>query len=117
MIELLERIIDDLYSIEGIDACILYRIDGTPILLRTPGFSEDILVVLAWLKKQICGVLKEMNKEGLSRAIFHFKDHKVLIAPSSKSTVLAAILSPGAHQMLTSIEIERITSEINRCVS
>lgn len=118
MIRRLEKTLEELYSIGGVEACILYRIDGAPIILHAPRrFSEDLVVLLMWLKKQICSVLKEIDKEDLSRADFYVKERKILIAPSSRSTVLVTIIAPGTHQMLTSVEIERITSEINRCVT
>jgi predicted regulator of Ras-like GTPase activity (Roadblock/LC7/MglB family) len=117
MIRKLERIFDELYSVDGVESCILYRIDGFPVILRAPRFSEKLLSIMMWLEKQIHSVLKEIDKEGLSRTIFYFKDRKILIAPCSKSTVLVTVIAPGVHQLLTSIEIERITSEINKCVT
>ena len=49
----LEETLDELYEIEGVEACILYRIDGVPISLRTPGFREHLLDTMFWLEKQI----------------------------------------------------------------
>jgi predicted regulator of Ras-like GTPase activity (Roadblock/LC7/MglB family) len=39
----LEETLDDLYEIEGVEACILYRIDGVPITLRSHGYKEHLL--------------------------------------------------------------------------
>ncbi|NOR48717.1 MAG: hypothetical protein GQ533_11855 [Methanosarcinaceae archaeon] len=111
-----EQTLDDLYEIEGVDACILYRIDGIPITVRTPRDSA-ILEVMFWLEKQIKYVLRNMNKEGLKATTFDFKNYQILLTPSSRSTVLVTIINPHAHQQLISIEIARARSIIHNCVS
>ncbi|MCL7413274.1 MAG: hypothetical protein M8353_06615 [ANME-2 cluster archaeon] len=112
----LEQILDDLYETDGVDACIIYRIDGVPITVRTP-LDSTILEVMFWLENQIKHVLRNMNKEGLKATTFDFKNYQILITPSSKSTILATIINPNAHQQLISIEIARAKSIINICVS
>ncbi len=111
-----EQTLDDLYETEGVDACIIYRIDGIPITVRTPRDST-ILEVMFWLEKQIKHVLRNMDKEGLKATTFDFKNHKILLTPSSRSTVLVTIINPHAHQQLISIEIARAKSIIHMCVS
>ncbi len=112
----IEQTLDDLYETDGVDACIVYRIDGIPITVRTPPDSA-ILEVMFWLEKQIKHVLRNMNKEGLKATTFDFKNYQIHITPSSRSTVLATIIDPDAHQQLISIEIARARSIIHRCVS
>jgi predicted regulator of Ras-like GTPase activity (Roadblock/LC7/MglB family) len=111
-----EQTLDDLYETEGVDACIIYRIDGIPITVRTPRDST-ILEVMFWLEKQIKHVLRNMDKEGLMATTFDFKNHQILLTPSSRSTVLVTIINPHAHQQLISIEIARAKSIIHMCVS
>ncbi len=113
----LEETLDELYEIEGVEACILYRIDGTPITLRTPGYREHLLETMFWLEKQIRHVLGEMNREGLKETIFYFRNNRILIAPSSKSTVLVTITGAEANQQLTSLETLRATKIIEECVA
>ncbi|MBW6517995.1 MAG: hypothetical protein K0A89_05790 [ANME-2 cluster archaeon] len=112
----LEKTLDNLYETEGVDACIVYRIDGAPITVRTP-LDSTILEVMFWLEKQIKHVLRNMNKEGLKATTFDFKSYQIHITPSSRSTILATIIDPDAHQQLISIEIARAKSIINKCVS
>lgn len=116
MVKILEETLNELYEIEGVEACILYRIDGVPITIRTPGYMEDLLATMFWLEKQIRNVLGEMNKEGLSETIFNFRNNRILIAPSSKSTVLVTITKSEAHQQLISMETLRATRVIEKCV-
>ncbi|MDP2845913.1 MAG: hypothetical protein Q8N79_07565 [Candidatus Methanoperedens sp.] len=113
----LEETLDELYEIEGVEACILYRIDGVPITIRTPGYREHLLETMFWLEKQIRHVLGEMNREGLRETIFYFRNNRILIAPSSKSTVLVTITKAEANQQLTSLETLRATKIIEECVS
>ena len=112
----LEQTLSDLYETEGIDACILYRIDGIPIMVRTSS-DRGMIDVMFWLGKQINHVLKDMNKEGLSATTFDFQNNQIIITPSSRSTVLVSIINPEAHQQLISIEISRAKSLINQYVS
>lgn len=113
----LEDILDDLYDIEGIEACILYRIDGVPITLRTSGYKEELLNTMFWLEKQIKHVFGEMNKEGLNDTIFYFRNNRILITPSSSSTVLVTITTEEANQQLVSMETLRATRIIEKCVA
>ncbi len=113
----LEETLDALYEIEGVEACILYRIDGVPITLRTPGYREHLLATMMWLERQIKHVLGEMNREGLRETIFYFRNNRILIAPSSKSTVLVTITGAEANQQLTSLETLRATKIIEECVA
>lgn len=117
MAEELEETLDELYEIEGVEACILYRIDGVPITIRTPGYREHLLETMFWLEKQIKRVLGEMNREGLRETIFYFRNNRILIAPSSKSTVLVTIAEAEANQQLVSLETLRATRIIGECVA
>ena len=113
----LEDTLDQLYEIEGIEACMLYRIDGVPITLRAPGYREDLLETMFWLEKHIRRVLGEMNREGLKETIFYFRNSRILIAPSSNSTVLVTIAKAEANQQLISLEALRATRIIEACVA
>jgi predicted regulator of Ras-like GTPase activity (Roadblock/LC7/MglB family) len=117
MIIKLEDTLDQLYEIEGIEACMLYRIDGVPITLRAPGYREDLLETMFWLEKHIKRVLGEMNREGLKETIFYFRNSRILIAPSSNSTVLVTIAKAEANQQLISLEALRATRIIESCVT
>ncbi len=117
MVKRIENALDELYEIEGVEACILYRIDGVPITLRTPGYREHLLETMFWLEKQIRQVLGEMNREGLKETIFYFRNNRILIAPSSKSTVLVTITEAEANQQLTSLETLRTIRIIEECVA
>ncbi len=113
----LEKTLDELYEIEGVEACILYRIDGMPISIRTPGYREHLLETMFWLEKQIGNVLGEMNREGLQETIFYFRNNRILIVPSSKSTVLVTIAEEEANQQLVSLETLRATRTIGECMA
>jgi len=113
----LEDTLDQLYEIEGVEACLLYRIDGVPITIRVPGFREHLLETMFWLEKHIRRVLSEMNREGLRETIFYFRRNRILIAPSSKSTVLVTIAGGEANQQLISLEMLRATRLIDACVA
>lgn len=117
MIIKIEDTLDQLYEIEGIEACMLYRIDGVPITLRAPGYREDLLETMFWLEKHIRRVLGEMNREGLKETIFYFRNSRILIAPSSNSTVLVTIAKAEANQQLISLEALRATRIIEACVT
>ena len=116
MVKSLEDTMDHLYEIEGVEACILYRIDGVPITLRTNGYKEQLLETMFWLERQIKNVLGEMNTEGLTNTIFYFRNNRILIAPSSRSTVLVTIAAGEANQQLISLETLRATNIIEKCV-
>ncbi|NJD76042.1 MAG: hypothetical protein FIB08_02955 [Candidatus Methanoperedens sp.] len=113
----LDETLDELYQIEGIEACILYRIDGVPVSLRVPGYREHLMETMFWLEKHIRQVLREMNREGLQETIFYFRKNRIMIAPSSKSTVLVAITEAESNQQLTSLEMRRATKNIRDCVA
>jgi len=113
----LEDTLDELYEIEGIEACMLYRIDGVPLSIRVPGFREHLLETMFWLKKHISRVLGEMNRDGLRDTVFNFRDSRILIAPSSKSTVLVTIARAEANQQLIALEMLRATRNIGTCIS
>jgi predicted regulator of Ras-like GTPase activity (Roadblock/LC7/MglB family) len=112
----LEETLDQLYEIEGVEACMLYRIDGVPITIRVPEYREHLLETMFWLEKHIRRVLGEMNREGLKETIFFFRNNRILIAPSSKSTVLVTIAEAQANQQLISLEALRATRLINASV-
>jgi predicted regulator of Ras-like GTPase activity (Roadblock/LC7/MglB family) len=113
----IEQTLDDLYDIEGIEACILYRIDGVPITLRANGYKEHLLETMFWLEKQIKNVLWGMNIEGLTNTIFYFRNNRILIVPSSRSTILVTITGGEANQQLISLETLRATRIIEECVA
>lgn len=116
LIKNLEETLDDLHEIDGIEACILYRIDGIPIAVRTSK-DNSMLNIMFWLEKQISDVLRNMNKEVLKATTFDFRNYQVIIIPSSRSTVLVTIINADANPQLISIEIARAKSLINRYVS
>jgi predicted regulator of Ras-like GTPase activity (Roadblock/LC7/MglB family) len=113
----LEETLDQLYEIEGVEACMLYRIDGVPITIRVPEYREHLLETMFWLEKHIRRVLGEMNREGLRETIFFFRNNRILIAPSSKSTVLVTIAEAQANQQLISLEALRATKNVEACVA
>lgn len=117
MAEEIEEILDELYEIEGVKACILYRIDGIPIALRTGYRGEHLLKTMFWLEKHIRQVLGEMNREGLRETVFYFRNNRILIAPSSKSTVLVTIAKEEANQQLVLLETHRATKIIEESVA
>ncbi|KCZ72755.1 hypothetical protein ANME2D_01189 [Candidatus Methanoperedens nitroreducens] len=117
MVKELEEALDALYDIEGVEACILYRIDGVPVILRAREYREQLLETMFWLEKQIRHVLGEMNKEGLEETFFYFRKHRIMIVPSSKSTVLVTVTEAEANQQLTSLETLRTSRIIKRCVT
>jgi len=112
-----EETLDQLYEIEGVEACMLYRIDGVPITIRVPEYREHLLETMFWLEKHIRRVLGEMNREGLSETIFFFRNNRIIIAPSSKSTVLVTIAEEHSNQQLISLEALRATKLINASVA
>lgn len=117
MTKVLEEILEELYNIDGVEACILYRIDGVPILLKTSGYREDLLETMFWLEKQIKHVLGDMNTEGLKDTVFFFRNNRILITPSSRSTVLVTITAEEANQQLISLETRRTIRIIEGCVA
>ncbi|HEY9246229.1 MAG TPA: hypothetical protein VIO11_05210 [Candidatus Methanoperedens sp.] len=117
MLKELEKALDELYEIEGVEACILYRIDGAPISIRTPGYRQHLLETMFWLMNHIKKVLREMNMEGLQETIFYFRNSRILIMPTSKSTVLVTIAEAQANQQLTSLEMLRASKIIRASVS
>lgn len=117
MAKILEDTLDNLYEIEGVEACMLYRIDGVMITLRATKYKEQLLETMFWLEKQIKNVLGEMNKEGLTDTIFYFRNNRILIVPSSRSTVLVTITGSEANQQLMSLETLRATKIIQECVT
>lgn len=112
----LDETMDQLYDIDGVEACMLYRIDGVPITIRVPEYREHLLETMFWLEKHIRCVLGEMNRDGLRETIFFFRKNRILIAPSSRSTVLVTIAEAEANQQLISLESLRATKLINSYV-
>jgi len=117
MTKAIEGILEELYNIDGVEACILYRIDGVPIVLRTSGYREDLLETMFWLEKQIKHVLGDMNTEGLKDTVFFFRNKRIMIAPSTRSTVLVTIMIEEANQQLISLETMRATKGINEYIA
>ncbi len=117
MLKTIDNALDELYDIEGVEACILYRIDGVPINLRISGYKEYLLETMFWLEKHIRQVLMDMNREGLNETIFYFRKNRIIIIPSSQSTVLVTITRTEANQQLISMEAMRTTRIINEGVA
>ncbi len=113
----LEDALDQLYEIEGVEACMLYRIDGVPISIRVPGYREYLLETMFWLGKQTKYVLGAINREGLRETMFFFRNNRILIIPSSRSTILVVIASAEANQQLISLETVRATRLIEASVT
>lgn len=113
----LEEILDDLHDIEGMEAVILYRMDGVPVTLRVSSYREGLLETMYWLEKQIKFVLRDMNTEGLMDTVFFFRNNRILIAPASRSIVLVTIAAEEANQQLISLETLRATKIIKESVS
>lgn len=114
MLGKIEESIDQLFNLEGIEACILYRIDGIPIIVRARE-PEHVLRMMFWLESQMKHVLSDI-KEGMNGGVFYMPTCKILISPISKSNVLVTIAGNTAHQQLTSIEVSRTVSVIEGCV-
>jgi predicted regulator of Ras-like GTPase activity (Roadblock/LC7/MglB family) len=112
----IEHALDELYEIEGMEACMLYRIDGVPLIIRVPGYKEHLLETMFWLEKHIKYVLGEMNREGLKESVFYFRNNRILISPCSRSTILVAIVREEANQHLVSLETLRATRIIESIV-
>lgn len=93
MVKELEEALDALYDIEGVEACILYRIDGVPVILRAREYREQLLETMFWLEKQIRHVLGEMNKEGLEETFFLFQE-----AQDYDSTFLEIYCTGDGHR-------------------
>lgn len=116
-IEEITKSINELYNTSGIEACILYRIDGSPIFVRAPPREGDLIKVMSWMEKQIKYVLNEIKEKNLENLKFSLKEKKIFFYPSSRSTVIATIISKEAHQKLVSIEINRAKEKIRENIT
>ena len=112
----LDKIIDELGEIDGVEACILYRIDSTPIRSRILGFQEFMLDILNWLERQIKVVFRQMEMEEVETATFIYKRYIIIMKVSSRSTVLAVVMNPSANQLLVSVEVSRASEKIKELV-
>lgn len=115
-IENITQTIDELYQTEGIEACVLYRIDGTPILVKGKKRSQELLKVMNWMENQIKFVINEIKEKDLEDLKFTLRDKKVYFHPSSRSTVIATIINKEAHQKLISIEISRARNRVEESI-
>lgn len=113
----ISKSINELFDTEGIEACILYRIDGSPILVKTPPRDDKIIEIIDWMEKQIKYVINELRKKSLDNLKFSLKNKKVFFYPSSRSTVIATIIDKEAHQKLISLEINRVKEKIRKNVT
>ena len=113
----LDKIMDELGEIDGVEACILYRIDGTPIRSRILDFQEFMLDILNWLERQIKFVFRQMEMEEVETATFIYKRYIIILKVSSLSTVLAVVINPSANQLLVSVEVSRASEKIKELVS
>ncbi len=106
--------IEELFNTNGVEACILYRIDGSPIMVKTPKRDDKIIKVMSWMEKQIKYVLKEIKEKNLENLKFSLENKKVFFYPSSRSTVIAAVINKEAHQKLVSLEINNAKEKIRK---
>jgi len=113
----LDEIVEELAEIDGVDACIIYRIDGSPIRSRIPGFREVMLDILNWLERQVKYVFRQMETDQVETATFIYRGYSVILQVSSKSTVLAVVMSPKANQLLVSVEVSRAAAKIRELIS
>jgi len=113
----LDDIIEELGQIDGVEACILYRIDGNPIRSRILGFKEVMLDILNWLEKQVNYVFRQMEMEDVEMATFIYKSYTIILKVSSRSTVLVVVMNPNANQLLVSVEVTRASEKINEIIS
>ncbi|MDY6965143.1 MAG: hypothetical protein SVM80_04130 [Halobacteriota archaeon] len=111
----LKKALDELYETDGIEACILYRVDGTAIALRSPD-RRTLMGIMRWMENEVKYVMGHIEREELEDIIFTFRGHKVAFHPSSESTILATIINPEAHQQLTSLEITRAATKIKAAI-
>ncbi|PTD94827.1 hypothetical protein C9439_00345 [archaeon SCG-AAA382B04] len=109
--------IDELYQIEGIEACVLYRIDGSPILVKGKKRDQEIITTMSWMENQIKFVLQKIREKDLENLKFSLKNKKIFFYPSSKSTVIATVINKDAHQKLISLEITRTKEKINEILT
>jgi len=107
----------ELYNTEGVEACILYRMDGSPLDMELSEDRDDLLKFVSWMEDQVKHVMNEMINKDLSNLVFTFSDKKILFYPSSKSTVLAVVVNSDAHQNLISLEIARVREKIKEEIS
>ena len=113
----LDEVIDELAEIEGVEACIIYRIDGSPIRSRIPRFKEVMLEILNWLERQVKYVFRQMEMDKVETATFIYHGYSVILQVSSRSTVLAVVMNPKANQLLVSVEVSRAAAKIRELVS
>jgi predicted regulator of Ras-like GTPase activity (Roadblock/LC7/MglB family) len=113
----LDNVIEELGQIDGVEACILYRIDSTPIRSYILGFQEFMLDILNWLERQVNFVFRQMEMEEVETATFIYKGYTVILKVSSRSTVLAVVMNPEANHLLVSVEVTRASEKIKDMVS
>lgn len=104
--DLIEKTMDELSDVEGVIGCILYRVDGVPIITRSDN-QKKIMEVLLWLEDNIGSVLDNIKEKRVSSTTFDVQNQKVVVKPVSNSIVLVVVLIAKAHLQLLSIEITR----------
>jgi len=112
----IDSVLDELVEIEGVKACILYRVDGTPISIKLSGEPVGFSRLINWMENEVKYVMNEIQKRDLDSIVFTFNEMTVFFYPSSRSTVLTTVTDKDVHSQLISIESKRVTEIIGDCV-
>ncbi len=112
MLREIERAIDPLASDPSIRMIVLYRIDGTPIVVKLRERNSKILSLLYWLENQIRDALYHIFNGDLDDLSFKFRDVIVRMYPVSRTLVLTIMAEEDVSLYKLDADVETVCDRI-----
>ena len=89
----------------------LFRIDGTPILVKCKKRS-DILNIIYWLEKHVKASLSQILAENLNDLSAKFREYSIRIVPLSKTLAIVVVAEDELSLYKFEMNIESLKEKI-----
>jgi predicted regulator of Ras-like GTPase activity (Roadblock/LC7/MglB family) len=110
------KVVEPIASDPNVRLVVLYRIDGTPILVKVNDKSQTLLRILYWLENQIKDTLYHIFNRSLDDLSFRFKEVVVKMYPVSRTLVLTVIVDEESSLYKLEADIETVCMRIREII-
>jgi len=110
------RVLDDLFKLDDILACMVARRNMISVMPSTKDFDSQVMDIWDIIKRamdDVFGVIREYSQAGLAEMEFRLQDYEVLfyVFPDTENA-LVAIIPALANKGLIEVEMENARREI-----
>jgi len=110
--QVIEELIDDLVTLEGIHGVILFRIDGLVLLTHfSVEVNQNLLEITSWINNIVQKVSLEL-REDIQGISYAKPEYNVFFYKCGDSGILSCIVDSYANHGLLAIEMDKVAFRI-----